>query len=215
MPAANKPAAKTTETLEQPTNADQTSDQVTAEGNSDQLNQEVQTLQARLEEAQHEIERLKADAPSKDSVTIAKGCNYSVGYVRSCEVLKNSEGEAWAIKMPVGFTVGANINLLDQSIPADADPTWKNVPITPSGKNPFFVYRKEDFMELKALIDNSEFLTLALQWKHKWNNSNTLIKHPKTADRGEWIGLKHPAENQIIQYTVLNSVVKNEEEIPF
>ena len=125
--------------------------------------------QARLEEAQHEIERLKADAPSKDTVTIAKGCNYSVGYVRSCEVLKNSEGKEWAIKMPVGFTVGANINLLDQSIPADAEPTWKNVPITPSGKSPFFVYRKDDFMELKALIDNSEFLTLALQWKHKWN----------------------------------------------
>ena len=124
------------------------------------VSDQLQQLQAELDDTLarlHELEQYTNVAPF---------CNYSVGTVRTCEVLTNQDGEPWAVKMPVRFSVGVNKNLLDTNIPEDAEADWCNAPVFPSGKDPFFIYKGEDLLELAGLINSTNWVTLGLQWKH-------------------------------------------------
>ena len=167
-----------------------------------QLQDELDSTLARL----HELEQCTNVAPF---------CNYSVGTVRTCEVLTNEDGEPWAVKMPVRFSVGVNKNLLDKNIPEDAEADWYNAPVFPSGKDPYFIYKGEDLLELAGLINSTNWVTLGLQWKHTWSTKNKPVRHPQTATTKEWIGLTHPADNTIQSFEVIKSEPKDVQEIPY
>ena len=167
-----------------------------------QLQDELDSTLARL----HELEQCTNVAPF---------CNYSVGTVKTCEVLTNEDGEPWAVKMPVRFSVGVNKNLLDKNIPEDAEADWYNAPVFPSGKDPYFIYKGEDLLELAGLINSTNWVTLGLQWKHTWSTKNKPVRHPQTATTKEWIGLTHPADNTIQSFEVIKSEPKDVQEIPY
>lgn len=173
------------------------------------VSDQLQQLQAELDDTLarlHELEQYTNVAPF---------CNYSVGTVRTCEVLTNQDGEPWAVKMPVRFSVGVNKNLLDTNIPEDAEADWCNAPVFPSGKDPFFIYKGEDLLELAGLINSTNWVTLGLQWKHTWSTKNKPVRHPQTPTSKEWIGLTHPADNTIQSFEVIKSEPKVDQEIPF
>ena len=179
------------------------------EGSNNWFASQMQQLQDELDSTLDRLHELE------QCTNVAPFCNYSVGTVRTCEVLTNEDGEPWAVKMPVRFSVGVNKNLLDKNIPEDAEPDWYNAPVFPSGKDPFFIYKGEDLLELAELINSTNWVTLGLQWKHTWSTKNKPVRHPKTATKKEWIGLTHPADNTIQSFEVIKSETKDDQEIPF
>lgn len=172
-------------------------------------NDQIQQLQAALDSTEARLHELE------QCTNVAPFCNYSVGTVRECKVLTNEDGEPWAVKIPVRFSVGVNKNLLDKNIPEDAEADWYNAPVFPSGKDPFFIYKGEDLLELAGLINSSNWVTLGLQWKHTWSTRNKPVRHPQTPTSKEWIGLTHPADNTIQSFEVIKTEPKDDQEIPY